>query len=272
MSRLNKALERIRTEQESSPHSRPRSVSRTRDIPSSSSERIRPEFMQEARTVKFDDDTLQANRIITDHIDPSVRTSYKMLRTRLLQRMTANNWRHLAVTSATQGDGKTVTAINLALSLAGDVNHEICLVDLDLRRSSIADYLGLKIENGVSDILARGVRLADAILKTPYERLTVLPNLQPEAHSSELLSSPEMRILTEKLAVGGHRIIIYDMPPILAADDMLAFESFVDSTLFVAAEGKTSRTEVVKACELLEGANLIGTVLNRTDEKTASYY
>ncbi|NIP24146.1 MAG: AAA family ATPase [Phycisphaerae bacterium] len=186
--------------------------------------------------------------------------------------MNANGWRQIAVTSASQGDGKTVTAINLAISLAGDVNHEVCLVDLDLRRSSIADYLGIKINKGVSDCLARSVPLEDVLLKTPYERLTLLPNLRPEIHSSELLNSPEMRTLASMLAIDSHRIVVYDMPPLLAADDMLAFEAIVDATLFVVAEGKTSRTEVIKACELLEGSNLIGTVLNRSDEKTASYY
>ncbi len=271
MGRLNKALERIRTERENTQRSRALTSAMTSEFPQSNSE-SRPAFFDNARSVKFDDDVLRTKRIITNDMDPSVRTSYKMLRTRLLQRMNANGWRQIAVTSATQGDGKTVTAINLAISLAGDVNHEVCLVDLDLRRSSIADYLGVKIDQGVSDCLARGIAIEDVLLKTPYERLTLLPNLRAEAHSSELLNSPEMRSLASQLAIGKHQIVVYDMPPLLAADDMLAFESMVDTTLFVVAEGKTSRIEVVKACELLEGTNLIGTVLNRSDEKTASYY
>jgi protein-tyrosine kinase len=271
MGRLNKALERIRTERENTQRSRAITAAMTGEYPQSNSE-ARPAFFDNARSVKFNDDVLRTKRIINDDMDPSVRTSYKMLRTRLLQRMNANGWQQIAVTSATQGDGKTVTAINLAISLAGDVNHEVCLVDLDLRRSSIAEYLGVKIDQGVSDCLARGIAIEDVLLKTPYERLTLLPNLRAETHSSELLNSPEMRSLASQLAIGKQRIVVYDMPPILAADDMLAFESMVDTTLFVVAEGKTSRTEVVKACELLEGTNLIGTVLNRSDEKTASYY
>ena len=270
MSRLNKALERIRRERDISHTAHDSRLQRGPIVQQEHhANRLNLDL---ARSVKFDDVLLGKHRVITDDIDPSIRTAYKMLRTRLLQRMDANHWQQLAVTSATQGDGKTVTAINLAISLAGDVNHEVCLVDLDMRRSSIADYLGLRISAGISDCIARGVPLEKVILKTPYERLTVVPNLRAESHSSELLSSPEMRKLTMQLASDAHKIVIYDMPPVLAADDMLAFEPFIDTTLFVAAEGKTSRIEVMKACELLENMNLIGTVLNRTDEKTASYY
>ena len=119
--------------------------------------------------------------IITDNTDPTVRTAYKMLRTRLLQRMRANGWQSLAVTSASPGDGKTLTAINLAISLAGDVNHNICLVDLDLRHSSVARYLGMELDKGTSDCLRRKLSLEEALVRPNIERLVVLPNTQIEA-------------------------------------------------------------------------------------------
>ena len=81
-----------------------------------------------------------------------------------------------------------------------------------------------------------------------------------------------MRAIADELVKGASRFVIYDMPPVLAADDVLAFGPLADAILFVTSEGKTSRTEVMKACELLDGTNIIGTVLNRSDEKTASYY
>lgn len=224
------------------------------------------------RNVKLDRNLLARNRVITDEIDPSVRTAYKMLRTRVLQRMRAHGWRSLAVTSATQGDGKSLTAINLAISIAGDVNHNICLVDLDLRHSSIANYLGLKAKVGVSDCLSRQVTADQIFIRPDIERLVVAPNVRQVAHSSEMLSSPAMYELNEMLISDPNRIVIYDTPPLLSADDMLAFEPVTDAILLVVSEGKTSRTDSVKAYELLENVNVIGTVLNRSDEKTASYY
>ncbi len=81
-----------------------------------------------------------------------------------------------------------------------------------------------------------------------------------------------MHEIAAKLASDPARIVVYDMPPLLAADDMLAFEPIVDSILLVVAEGTTRRTDTMKAFELLESSNVIGTVLNRSDERTAAYY
>ena len=229
-------------------------------------------FDDSIRKIRLDEATLTRNHVITDQIDPSVRTAYKMLRTRLMQRMRANGWNSLAVTSATQGDGKTLTALNLAISMAGDVNHNVCLVDLDLRHSSVSSYLGFEPGKGISDCLLSGYPVKKALVNPNIERLTILPNARQVAHSSELISTPEMQKLSQQLAADPNRIVIYDMPPILSADDALAFGPMIDAFLLVVAEGKTSRTDTMKACELLENLNVIGTLLNRSDEKTASYY
>ena len=225
-----------------------------------------------ATKVKLNTDHLAGNCIITDDMDPGARTAYKMLRTRLLQVMRTNNWQSIAVTSAAQGDGKTVTAINLAISISGDVNHGVCLVDLDLRRSSIAEYLGLNLKHGVSDCLQRNLPIAEAVIEPNIDRLLILPNKTTLTHSSEILSSPKMRDFANDLTADPSRIVIYDMPPVLAADDMLAFAPNVDAVLFVVKKGKTVRTDAMKAYELLEGVHIIGTVINGSDEKSASYY
>jgi Mrp family chromosome partitioning ATPase len=216
---------------------------------------------------------LDRHRVITDTVDAGVRTAYKMLRTRVLQRMRANGWQSLAVTSAMPSDGKTLTSINLAISLAGDVNHNVCLIDLDLRHSSIARYLGLGDGPGASDCLRREATLEEALVRPDIDRLLILPNLHTESSSSELIASPEMNEIAQRLVLDDpQRIVIYDMPPVLSADDMLAFSPFVDAVLFVVSEGSTRQIDVIKARELLENVNIIGTVLNQSDVKTASYY
>jgi len=271
MSRLNKALDRIKTKgvperqrvQPLKSHRRERSLNGIQ---------IEDPISKSIRNVVLAEETLNDNHLISALIDPTVRTSYKMLRTRILQIMQANNWQSIAVTSASQGDGKTVTAINLAISMAGDVNHNVCLVDLDLRHSSVSRYLDIEVDVGISDCLTKDLPLEQAMIRPNIDRLVVLPNARMETHSSELLSSPKMHVICEQLSADPSRIIIYDMPPILAADDMLAFKDNTDAILFVVSEGVTSRMDALRARELMEDLNVVGTVLNRSDEKTASYY
>lgn len=272
MSRLNKALERIKAREAS----RNDPVFMDNDLPQrparSPGQKISDPVAKASKMVVLHPDAMRKYHLITDEIDPVALTSYKMLRTRILKAMRANGWQSLAVTSAVQGDGKTITAINLAISLAGDVNHNVCLVDLDLRHSSVATYLDLDVEYGISDCLSGNVPLEEAIVRTNIDRLTVLPNLERVADSSEMLSSPVMRQFTQMLAADPTRLVIYDMPPILAADDMLTFDQHADAVLFVISEGKTNRTDAIKARELMVDMNVLGTVLNRSDEKTATYY
>ena len=232
MSRLNKAQERIKA----------REASRSDPVFSDNELRHRPAISprQEifdpvanaTKTVVLHPETMRKYHLITEDIDPVALTSYKMLRTRVLKSMRSNGWQSLAVTSSAQGDGKTITAINLAISLAGDVNHNVCLVDLDLRHSSIATYLDLDVEYGISDCLSGKVPLEQAIVRTNIDRLTVLPNLGQVVDSSEMLSSPLMRQFTQMLASDPTRLVIYDMPPILAADDMLTFDQYIDCLLY----------------------------------------
>ena len=270
MGRLDKALERIK-------HEGPTRIGAGSAAPNTKrlSRKIGPvedPIAGNLTQAKVHPDVMYKSHIITGKIDPVIQTAYKMLRTRILQRMRANGWQTIAVTSAAQGDGKSISSLNLAISLAGDVNHNVCLVDLDLRHSSIANYLGFKPKLGISDCLERDVPVEDALLKTDIDRLVILPNVRTVTHSSELISSPKMHQIAAKLASDPTRIVVYDMPPLLAADDMLAFEPIVDSILLVVAEGKTQRTDTMKAFELLESSNVIGTVLNRSDERTAAYY
>lgn len=270
MGRLDKALERIK-------HEEPAQIGAARPGPNTKRlfsivGQVEDPIAGELTQARVNPEVMYHNHVITPKIDPVVQTAYKMLRTRTLQRMRSNMWQTIAVTSSTQGDGKSISSINLALSLAGDVNHNVCLVDLDLRHSSISSYLGLKPKLGISDCLERNVPVEQALIRTDIDRLVVLPNVRTVTHSSELISSPKMYEIAAKLASDPSRIVVYDMPPLLAADDMLAFEPIVDAILLVVAEGTTRRTDTMKAFELLESSNVIGTILNRSDERTAAYY
>jgi Mrp family chromosome partitioning ATPase len=194
----------------------------------------------------------------------------------VLQRMVSNNWYSIAVTGSTTGEGKTLTAINLAIALAQDVNTWVFLVDLDLQRPQIANYLGMEFDKGVGDYLTGDgdLGLQDICYNVAgIERLAVIPNSRSLQHSSELLVSPRMNALSQAISAEmPRRIVIFDMPPLLASDDVLAFAPQVDGLLLVLAEGVSARASLEKSKQLIGNTNLIGVVLNRSTESNETPY
>ena len=221
-------------------------------------------------------ETMERNKIMPEIVDKTAISAYKVLRTRTLQRLRSNNWRTFLVTAADTGEGKTLTASNLAVSIARDVNQSVFLIDLDLQRPSVAKYFGLDVKLGIGDYL-RGEAEIEDILYTPedMERIVIVPNREPVDNASELIGSPRMKAfmkwLTERKSAP---LAIFDTPPILACDDVLAFLPSVDAVLFVVAEEGTERNRLSRAIEMLGDFNLLGTVLNKSREhqKSSAYY
>lgn len=228
------------------------------------------------QSVALDPAILEQNCVLPNIHDDAALRAYKILRTRVLRRLEANQWHSFTVTGVTSGEGKTLTAINLAMALAQDVSTWVFLVDLDLQRPRVAEYLGMggfRGEKGLSDYLLGNATLDEVTYSPHFERLAVIPNFQAVAHSSELLTTPRMLELTRELeAETPRRVVIFDMPPILAADDVLAFSPNVDGVLVVVAEGTTSRSQLVRAKEVLAEMNLLGVVLNRSGERNDDAY
>jgi protein-tyrosine kinase len=221
--------------------------------------------------VQPDVDLLEQNRIVVDERS-TASAAYKVLRTRVLQRMRRNGWKTLAVTGTCPNEGKTLTAINLSINLAWHLTTSVVLVDMDLRNPSIHRYLGIDTRYGLMDYLNGEVPLVRAGVRPGLERLGVIMNDRPVANASELLSAPEVQGLIDEVKRGDDRIAIFDLPPVFAGDDVLAFAPFVDAVLIVLSQGTTKRTMLVALRELLQNVNVIGTVLNRSSERVAPYY
>lgn len=233
---------------------------------------IVPFDVRALQSVEPDLELIEQHRIVLDELSVAS-ASYKVLRTRVLQRMRRNGWRTLAVTGTCPGEGKSITAINLAIHLAWHVTTSVVLVDMDLRNPSIHRYLGIDPRRGLLDHLNGDVALERVgVRPLGIDRLGVIMNDQPISNSSELLASPEVAALVEELKTGEDRIVVFDLPPALAGDDMLAFAPLVDAVLVVIAEGRTVRTNLAALHELLQNVNLLGTVLNRSSEDVAPYY
>jgi protein-tyrosine kinase len=222
---------------------------------------------------KIDIAAMERNCVLPGVADQAALRAYKILRTRLLQRMLANQWHSLAITGTESEQGKTLTAINLAISLAQDPNTSVFLVDLDLQRPRVAKQMGMTVERGLSDYLLGNAEIDQVIYDSEIPRLSVLPNLRAFEQSSEMLAGARMLDLLRYFeAESPRRIVIFDMPPMLLADDVLTFAPQVDGVLLVISEGLTTRATVKKSQELLAEMNLVGVVLNRSSERDATGY
>lgn len=220
----------------------------------------------QTRTVGLYPGWLRQNRIITGDTRDDYARAYKVLRTQVSQRMRSHGWRTLAVTSPGPREGKTMTAINLSVSLALEASHTVLLVDTDLHQPSVHTYFGFDVEFGLRDHLQEAVPIEQILVHPDIRRLVVLPGGAPMTNSSEMLSSPTMlRLVQELKRRYPSRLVIFDLPPVLTSDDVLAFAPYVDASLLVIEEGKTLREDAARAAELLQASNqnLIGTVLNR---------
>jgi protein-tyrosine kinase len=225
------------------------------------------------RPATTDPATMEQHGVLLQVRDATAERSYKILRTRVQQRMEEHSFHSIAVTAPSAGDGKTLTAINVAIAMARDVNTWVFLVDLDMQRPKIGAYLGLQYDKGLSDYLAGSASFDEIVYEPGVERLAVVPNGRPLEQSSELLASPRMAELMRSLAAEvPRRIVIFDMPPLLLSDDVLRFLPNVDGLLFVVSEAMTQRAALTHAREILPEDKLLGVVLNRSHEREESGY
>jgi capsular exopolysaccharide synthesis family protein len=181
--------------------------------------------------------------------------------------MRDNAWTTLAITSAHERAGKSLTAANLGIALARDVNTSVLLVDLDLNTPTIHQKLNLKPKKGLVDYLENRADLEEVLYDPGIEQLTVLVGRSAGKESSELLASPKMQALVRELCQRERgTITIFDLPPLLRNDDAILFAPFADATLLVVENGVTTKDQLQHAMQLLEKANVIGTILNKAQD------
>jgi capsular exopolysaccharide synthesis family protein len=195
---------------------------------------------------------------------------YRTLRTRIMLGEDGQPRRVLLVTSPGEGDGKSVTAANLALTMAQEFNRRIILVDGDLRRPGVHQLLGLPSTPGLADVLSGNVELDDAIVDLPEFNLTVLPSgLTPE-RPAELLGSVAMRRTLDALRTRFDRVLV-DMPPVVPLADVGVLAPQVDGVLLVVRAGSTKKPDIERALSVFDGSRIVGLVLNATGGSQTGY-
>lgn len=214
-------------------------------------------------SVTIHEPQLERNRIVAHRLKSRDADVFKLLRTQVLQAMNKSDFRTLAITSPNYGEGKTTIALNLSISIALDLKQTVLLADLDLRKPCVHKYLGIEPQFGLTDYITGNASIPDCLIRLPFERLTTLAAGKVSNNSSEILGSPQMAMLANELKTRyPDRMIIYDMPPLLAQDDPLAFLPHVDAVLLIVQEGATRSDDIKRCAEILAHANVIGTVLN----------
>jgi protein-tyrosine kinase len=271
MENIRQALERAKTQQAELQSSRRVDFSQRQ---SDFGDNGRYGLDGQGREIVLNSAYLRSNRIIAHIVTEPLSKPFDMLRTQILQAMDANDWKVLAITSPTPSCGKTITAVNLALSVARQPERSVLLVDLDLQRPNIGSCLGLEFQEGALGVLCGRATLASAIthVRVDNQRLMVLPTSATSA-SSEFVSSRAMGTMLQDLRKDFRsEIVIIDLPPVLSGDDVIAMLPQVDCVVLVVAVGTSTMAQIEECNRHLRSAEVIKVVLNKVPEASTNYY
>lgn len=229
----------------------------------------------QSRVANISPRLLAQNRVINNQQQSRYGDVYKVLRTQVLRKLGERGANTLAITSPGPGEGKSLTALNLAISMAMELDKTVLLVDADLRNPSLHRLLGLGKVPGLSDYLTSGVPLNELLIHPSIPRLVILPAGKNIANSTEMMSSQRMAKLVQEMKTRyPSRYVIFDLPPLLNVADASVFAPLVETSLMVVEEGVTKIEAAKRAAALLPQEKLIGTVLNKVQkmESTYGYY
>lgn len=198
--------------------------------------------------------------------------AFKVLRLQLRQRLQADGHRVLGVTSARALVGKSITALNLALAMAADLDTSVLLVDADLGGRTLQRLFGLDAWPGLAEHLAGGRPLPELLVNPGVERLALLPAAGvPPANAPELLATQRaQQLVAEMRARYADRLLVVDLPPLLERADALAFLPHVDTTLLVVENHGTTAPDLERVGELMAPYNLVGSVMAPPDPAPAA--
>lgn len=180
----------------------------------------------------------------------------------------------IMLTSALPGEGKTYCSVNLALSIAMEMNRTVLLVDADVARPQIPNLFGVKAKTGLMDVLLNSnCDVGDALIKTDIPKLTLLPAGRRHKHATELLASEDMGALVKEIGERySDRVVIFDSPPLLATSEAGVLASHMGQIIMVVEADRTAQAAVERSMDHLEGCGTVLTLLNKTGRFPGSGY
>jgi protein-tyrosine kinase len=221
--------------------------------------------------VKTTPDELVLDDKLVSFFAPSsmVAEQFRRLRTHIIKPGLDNSPKTILVTSTMAGEGKSLIAINLAITIAIDLHSHALLVDCDLRNPTLSRFFGLQSEKGLSDYLLGQAELQDLMVKTSVDKLSIMSGGNIQDNPVELIGSNRMRAFVQDLkARYDDRYIILDSSPLLATTEPSVLGEMVDGIILVVKSGETPRESVQQALRLIKKDKILGVVLNNTEFKT----
>jgi capsular exopolysaccharide synthesis family protein len=195
---------------------------------------------------------------------------YRSLRARIRRAEAGRAIKSILITSPAKGDGKSLTAANLALTMAQEFQQRVLLLDADLRRPVQHQLFGITVASGLADVLMGAAELEHALVSLPEHNLTVLPAGVPPNHPTELLGSAGMRRTLDVLRGRFDKILI-DMPPVAPLADAHVVAPMIDGVIMVVRAGVTPRPAIERALAGLDLLKVLGLVLNDSAASTTDY-
>jgi capsular exopolysaccharide synthesis family protein len=229
------------------------------------------------RKVEISATACELNRILISDSQlrefPAADAAYRLLRSRLANRVKRNNWFSLAVASPSQADGKSMTAVNLAVSVAREKLKPVYLIDLDMRNPSVCRFLGINDIRPLPDYLAGQAKPEEVLFETSAPNLYVAGALAPTESPSELLAGPRFSELLSHIRLRSpDAAVIVDLPPVNVTDEALLVGPRIDAFLVVVSEGKTERTQLARTLSALSEFTVAGVVVNQSSESHTMAY
>lgn len=241
---------------------------------------VAPVSGRTSRSIALDLPALSRSLLVPGHELMELAAEFRAIKRPLVANITAHKSNMpeigsnlIVVTSAVQGEGKTFCAINLALSLAAEVDRTVLLVDADILRPSVGARLGIESRTGLLDLLSdRSLDLPDVLLRTNVPKFTVLPAGVPRPDSAELLAGGHLKELFDELSRRyPDRIIVVDAPPLLPTSEARTLASRAGQVVMIVDAGSTSQAHVAQAFAAVEGCQNVMSVLNRRSEMLRNY-
>lgn len=233
-----------------------------------------------SRTLKVNLNKLRQQRMITpDGERTPISENFRRIKRPLLANVASPKSppgaNLIMITSPLPEEGKTFCAINLAISIAMEMDRTVLLVDADVARPSVTTVLGVRAESekGLMDVLLDHAQVTDVLCRTDIGKLSILPAGTSYARATEMLASEKMGALLQDMAERYHdRIIIFDSPPLLAASEAAVLASRMGQILVVVEAGRTTETALKDALSRIESSHVVGVLLNKGAPPGAGYY
>ncbi len=241
---------------------------------------VREENVVSSRRVELDLAMLESTGIVTPNAPRShIADEYRVIKRPLISNAMGRGAAALAhgnlimVTSAVSGEGKSFTSVNLAMSIAAELDHTVMLVDADVARPSVLRMLGLPDGPGLLDLLEGKAEMSGVLMKTNIDKLTILPSGTPHARATELLASDAMRVLLDDISKRyPDRIVIFDSPPLTMTTEARVLASQMGQVVLVVQADMTLQADVQHALAMIESCPVKMMLLNKVRVEAKGKY